>query len=72
MVDGMIERMRQETGDAPCVIATGGLAPVVSKHSRSINTIDQDLTLEGLRIIFEKNKKTYKKEKRRQKSEGGS
>lgn len=58
MVDGMVERMRQETGDDPYVVATGGLAWLVSKHSRSINTIDQDLTLEGLRIIFEKNRKT--------------
>ncbi len=55
LVDGMVERMREELGDAR-VIATGGLAEAVAAESRTIEGVDPWLTLEGLRIIYHKNR----------------
>ncbi|HZB03671.1 MAG TPA: pantothenate kinase, partial [Actinomycetota bacterium] len=54
MVDGMIERIAKELGQ-PTVIATGGLAPIVVGECRSIDHHEPWLTLEGLRLVFEKN-----------------
>jgi type III pantothenate kinase len=54
MVDGMVERLAKELGD-PTVIATGGLAPVVIGESRTIDHHEPWLTLEGLRLVFERN-----------------
>jgi type III pantothenate kinase len=51
MVDGMVERMRQELPHPLKVIATGGLAPLIAGLSTTIEAVDQSLTLEGLRII---------------------
>jgi len=51
MVDGMVERMAKETGGTPKIIATGGLAPLISKNSKAIEKTEQSLTLDGLRII---------------------
>jgi len=56
MVDGMVRRIRKEMGDAPRIIATGGLASVVAAHSQEIEKVDHLLTLVGLRLIYEKNK----------------
>ena len=54
MVDAMVERIRAELGPAR-VIATGGLAQRVASETRSIERVEPFLTLEGLRILFEKN-----------------
>ncbi|MCG8564851.1 MAG: type III pantothenate kinase [Desulfobacterales bacterium] len=51
MVDGMVERMQKELGEELKVIATGGLAPLIAGLSHTIETVDQELTLAGLRII---------------------
>ncbi|WDP90416.1 MAG: type III pantothenate kinase [Desulfobacter sp.] len=51
MVDGMVARMAEEMGITPKVIATGGLAPLISQVSNAIESVDQSLTLDGLRII---------------------
>jgi type III pantothenate kinase len=51
LVDGIVERMRAEMGTKPFVVATGGLAPLLNDVSKSIEAIESDLTLEGLRII---------------------
>ena len=54
MVDGMVERMAKELGTAT-VIATGGLASMVIEECRTVDHHDPWLTLEGLRLVFEKN-----------------
>lgn len=51
MVDGMTARMAKEMGTTPMIIATGGLAPLIAEVSDSIESVDQSLTLDGLRII---------------------
>ncbi len=54
MVDGMVERITKELG-APTVVATGGLAPAVIGECRTIDHHEPWITLEGLRLVFEKN-----------------
>lgn len=54
-VDGIVERIRADLGGTAVVIATGGLAPVVLPHCRTIDHHEPWLTLEGLRLVFEKN-----------------
>jgi type III pantothenate kinase len=52
----MVRRIRKEMEGVPNVIATGGLAGVIAKHSEEIREVNQMLTLVGLRIIYEKNR----------------
>nr|WP_320190605.1 type III pantothenate kinase [uncultured Desulfobacter sp.] len=51
MVDGMVERMKQEMKTTPMIIATGGLAPLIADVSNVIESVDLALTLDGLKII---------------------
>lgn len=57
LVDGIVNRMKAEAKTKPFVIATGGLARIVAEEAKSIDKIDEMLTLDGLRIIYELNKK---------------
>jgi type III pantothenate kinase len=57
LVDGIVERMKAEVKTNPLVIATGGLARIVAQETKSIDKIDEMLTLDGLRIIYNLNKK---------------
>lgn len=56
LVDGMVERLRAEMGYPCSVIATGGEADLIRSESKTIDEVDPHLTLEGLRILFERQK----------------
>ena len=57
LVDGILKRMIAELGDHVRVIATGGLAKLIGRGSEYIEEIDENLTLEGLRLIYERNRR---------------
>ena len=55
-VDGIVERIRGELGDgAAPVVATGGLAELIAPHAKTLDRVDPFLTLEGLRLVWERN-----------------
>jgi type III pantothenate kinase len=57
MVDGMVGRIRREMGVEAFVIATGGMAERIAPESHSIQKVDRYLTLRGLQILYELNRK---------------
>ena len=56
LVDGILRRMIEELGRRPRVVATGGLAPLIATASEYIDEVDQTLTLDGLRLLYERNR----------------
>jgi type III pantothenate kinase len=56
LVDGMVDRLRAEIGYPCSVLATGGEAMLIRGESRTIDEVDPHLTLDGLRILFERQK----------------
>jgi type III pantothenate kinase len=56
LVDGICTRMKEELGHEVKVVATGGLAPLVAGISATISEVDEHLTLDGLRIVHERNR----------------
>jgi type III pantothenate kinase len=54
LVDGILRRMIEELGHKPRVVATGGLAPLIATASEFIEVVDKTLTLDGLRLVYER------------------
>lgn len=54
LVDGILKKMLEELGENTRVIATGGLAPLIATGSDYIKEIDDTLTLDGLRLVYER------------------
>ena len=54
-VDGIVERIREELGVEAQTVATGGLADLIVPHARTLDRIDPFLTLEGLRVVWDRN-----------------
>lgn len=55
LVDGILERLESELEYSSHVIATGGLAALIAKHARRIQHLEPNLTLDGLRILHQRN-----------------
>ena len=70
LVDSMVERIRGELGPEARVVATGGLAGRVANESQAIERVEPFLTLEGLRIIYEKNRPARSDGERRRPAQG--
>jgi len=58
LVDGIVTRMKGEGKENPKVIATGGLAGLIAPESTTIEEVDEYLTLEGLRILYQRNRES--------------
>ncbi|HWO72896.1 MAG TPA: type III pantothenate kinase [Dehalococcoidia bacterium] len=55
MIEGMVRRFKQEVGEDAWVVATGGWAPLMNELTRCFDRVDEDLSLHGLRILYELN-----------------
>jgi type III pantothenate kinase len=55
-VDGIVGRIREELGSEAQTVATGGLADLIAPHARTLDRVDPFLTLEGLRLIWLRNR----------------
>jgi len=55
LIDGLVEKLQADLGFTCTVIATGGLAALIAKHTKHVKAVDDDLTLDGLRLLYERN-----------------
>jgi type III pantothenate kinase len=56
LVEGMLARIKKEWGEKARVVATGGYSTLIAKETNAIDEVNPDLTLIGLRLIYEMNK----------------
>jgi type III pantothenate kinase len=56
LVDAIVDRIKAEVDFAPRVVGTGGLAPLIAKETRTIDECDDMLTLQGLALVYERNR----------------
>ncbi|NRA36122.1 MAG: type III pantothenate kinase [Polyangiaceae bacterium] len=69
MVDGLVEKIREDLG-FPCrVMATGGLARLIAEQTTTLESVDEYLTLDGLRILHERNQESSSRGRPRPRSE---
>ncbi|MGC8658485.1 MAG: type III pantothenate kinase [Desulfomonilaceae bacterium] len=61
LVDGILGRMFEELRSRPKVVATGGLARVISAHTKLVDEVEDDLTMDGLKILYKRNLPAKKK-----------
>jgi type III pantothenate kinase len=54
LIDGLVKRMIDEMGEKPKVIGTGGLVNLIAETSKTIKVVDENLMLEGLRMIYQR------------------
>lgn len=64
LVDGVVEFMRSESNEDPLVIGTGGYVDKLASVSKTMNVVDKDITLFGLKFIFERNVKGVENKKK--------
>jgi type III pantothenate kinase len=57
LIEGIVRRIKEERGEAMKVIATGGLAPLYADATTAIDVVDPDLTIRGLRLMYQRMKK---------------
>lgn len=57
LVDGIVDRLRQELGSDAATMATGGFAELIVPHARTLDRVDPLLTLKGLKLIYQRNEK---------------
>ncbi|MGO8879335.1 MAG: type III pantothenate kinase [Desulfomonilaceae bacterium] len=62
LVDGILSRMFDELKSKPKVVATGGLARVISAHTKLVEEVEDDLTMDGLKILYKRNLPAKKKQ----------
>ena len=55
LVEGIVARMKEESGLEPTVVATGGMAQLIASETNVIDVVDNFLTLKGLRLIYKRN-----------------
>ena len=56
LVNEIVRRMKAEMRGSPTVVATGGLAQLIAKETDVIDVVDPNLTIDGLRLIYERNR----------------